>query len=296
MNINQLEYFVSLADTLNFTKAAERCFISQTAMTQQIKSLEKTIGVPLFIRDKHHVELTAAGKVYKNEAKQIIERSNEAIKLARMVSEGTKGELSIGYCSGYAKSDLSVPLKNFHLAYPAIKLSFLSDNTSRLIEALMQKECDIILTPSPKIRESEEIKYKFIKSYPVLAVLPSGHALSNKETLTYKDLEHEDFIMMEPSNRPKEQMEESILIYERGGFYPNIVGMESNPETLILMISIGMGISIMPEYVMKHYKSDPEIKMIPLIKEDGSSENYDFEAEYMEDNINPALEHILKML
>ena len=158
MNINQLEYFVSLADTLNFTKAAERCFISQTAMTQQIKSLEKTVGVPLFIRDKHHVELTAAGRVYRNEARQIIERSNEALKLARMVSEGTTGELSIGYCSGYGQSDLAEPLQKFHKAYPAIKLSLFSDNTNRLIEALLRKDCDIVLTPSPKIREKEEIK------------------------------------------------------------------------------------------------------------------------------------------
>ena len=67
-----MEYFVAVAECLNFTKAAGRCFISQTAMTLQIRSLEEKIGVPLFIRDKHHVELTAAGKVYLNEARAIL--------------------------------------------------------------------------------------------------------------------------------------------------------------------------------------------------------------------------------
>ena len=69
MNLKQMEYFVAAAEQLNFTRAAKKCFISQTAMTLQIQSLEEKIGVPLFVRDKHHVELTAAGKVYLNEAR-----------------------------------------------------------------------------------------------------------------------------------------------------------------------------------------------------------------------------------
>jgi len=91
MNLNQLEYFISAAETLNFSKAAAKCFISQTAMTQQIKALEKTIGVPLFVRDKHHVELTTPGRVYLGEARAIIERSNQALRLARLASEGLTG-------------------------------------------------------------------------------------------------------------------------------------------------------------------------------------------------------------
>ena len=82
MNLKQLEYFVAVAELLNFTKAAKKCFISQTAMTQQIRSLEEKVGVALFLRDKHHVELTAAGKIYLNEAKAILLRAEEASKLA----------------------------------------------------------------------------------------------------------------------------------------------------------------------------------------------------------------------
>ena len=76
MNLNQLEYFITAAETLNFTRAAAKCYISQTAMTQQIRALEKTVGTALFLRDNHHVELTAAGKVLLNEAHLILERSN----------------------------------------------------------------------------------------------------------------------------------------------------------------------------------------------------------------------------
>ena len=88
MNLKQMEYFVAAAEQLNFTRAAKKCFISQTAMTLQIQSLEEKIGVPLFVRDKHHVELTAAGKVYLNEARAILVRAEEAAKLARTAAEG----------------------------------------------------------------------------------------------------------------------------------------------------------------------------------------------------------------
>ena len=97
MNLKQMEYFVAAAEQLNFTRAAKKCFISQTAMTLQIQSLEEKIGVPLFVRDKHHVELTAAGKVYLNEARAILVRAEEAAKLARTAAEGVAGELTIGF-------------------------------------------------------------------------------------------------------------------------------------------------------------------------------------------------------
>lgn len=89
MNLKQMEYFVAAAEQLNFTRAAKKCFISQTAMTLQIQSLEEKIGVPLFVRDKHHVELTAAGKVYLNEARAILVRAEEAAE-ARADSSGRR--------------------------------------------------------------------------------------------------------------------------------------------------------------------------------------------------------------
>lgn len=104
MNLRQLEYFVSVAENLNFTKAAKKCFISQTAMTLQIQALEEIVGVPLLIRSKHHVELTPAGKVYLNEAKVILARSEEAVKLAKTAAKGVSGRISIGFIRGYEQS------------------------------------------------------------------------------------------------------------------------------------------------------------------------------------------------
>lgn len=296
MNLNQLEYFVSVAETLNFTRAAAKCFISQTAMTQQIRALEKTVGVPLFIRDKHHVELTAAGKVYLNEARIILNRSNEALRLARLASEGVEGELTVGFIRGYGQSDFSELLRNFHQAYPKIKINLIRDNLSVLLEHLDKKECDLVFGVTPYKREYEDQEHQYLRSYPVMAVLYSGHQLSSKNQLTYEDLQNEEFIMMQPTNRPKDQMEESMLIYERGGYLPNVVAVEGDQETLLLMISVGMGISIMPEYIIRPYMRSQDLKILPMTKKDGTAETIDMEVSWCRENNNPAVAQFLQMI
>lgn len=296
MSMNQLEYFVNAAETLNFTKAARKCFISQTAMTQQIRALEEKIGVPLFIRDKHHVELTPAGKVYLNEAKAILERNAEAIRLAKLASTGVQGNLNIGFIRGCGTNNLSQILKKFHHSYPNITFSLYRDNSSILYQKLEKGECDLIFTVSPRHNDYTDMHHSYIKSFPLMAVLSADHPFAKKEFLTYPDLKDENFIMMQPSGRSKDEMEESLLVYERGGFFPNIVALESDPETLLLMISIGMGISILPEYITHIHQKREDLRILPVLKADGNAETLDFEISWPKENPNPAVDQMLEIL
>ena len=102
--------------------------------------------------------------------------------------------------------------------------------------------------------------------------------------------------MMEPENRPKDQMEESMLIYERGGYLPNVTAVEGDPETLFLMISIGLGVSIIPEYITRSYRKDLALCILPMVKQDGMTETVDVEACWSKENRNPALEHLLGVI
>lgn len=296
MNLNQLEYFISAAENLNFSKAAAKCFISQTAMTQQIKSLENTIGVPLFIRDKHHVELTTAGRIYLNEAKAIIDRSNEAMRLARTASEGISGKISIGYIRGYGQDGLAENIRGFHLAYPNIELSFVRDNMSSLLEMVEKGTLDVAFTVATGNPLFSSRNKRFLQSYPIMAALPSDHPLAGRESLTLTELKHEEFIMMQPSDRPKDQMEESLIIYERGGYLPNVVRIEADPETLLLMISVGLGISILPEYIIRLYRKKMDLSIIPLLNADGTAETVDFEISWAKSATNPAIDRLIEFL
>ncbi|MBQ9552764.1 MAG: LysR family transcriptional regulator [Clostridia bacterium] len=296
MNLNQLEYFVAVAETLNFTRAAERCYISQTAMTQQIRSLEKSIGVPLFDRDSHHVQLTAAGSAYLNEARAILSRSNEAIRIARLADEGVSGELTLGFISGYGHSDFIPILRRFRQSCPGIQTTLLRGNSSVLTDHLVNQRCDFAFTISPFQRTNPLLEHRHLRRYPVMAVLPAGHKLSRKQAVTYSDLEHCPFIMMQPTDRPKDQMEESLLIYRRGGYLPQIAAIEGEPETLMLMIAAGLGVSVLPEYITRPYENSKELAILPMVRQDGAEETVDFEVCWLSTNTNPALERLLSVM
>lgn len=293
MNLNQLEYFVRVAENRNFTKAANQCFISQTAMTQQIKSLENAVGVPLLIRDNHHVELTPAGMVYLKEAKAILKRSDDALRMARSASAGLGGELKVGFLSGFGQNDCSEILRHFHESYPDVKLSLYRDTLSGLIESMNRGDCDAAFMLTPRKELAEQVNYVYLRSYPLMAVLDKSHPLAERETLTYADLEKEKFIIMQPSGRAKDEMEEVVIIYERGGFVPNVIALEKEPETILLMVSIGMGISLMPEYIIRLHQKNDDLRIIPVTRPDGSAETIDAGIAWAKDNVNVVVERFV---
>ena len=104
MNIHQLNYFLDLAGTLSFTQTARNFFVSQTAITQQIKSLEEKLGVKLFERSKRHVELTPAGQIFVGEARSIIAKIESSVAKTRAASSGFSGTLSLAFIAGFGQT------------------------------------------------------------------------------------------------------------------------------------------------------------------------------------------------
>lgn len=296
MNLKQLEYFVSVAENLNFTKAAGKCYISQTAMTLQIRALEENIGVPLFIRDKHHVELTSAGQVYLEEVREILRRSSEAVRLARSAAEGSSGALCVGFIRGYEQSGFPEFIRRFHESCPNISLSFLRDNMSALYTALEDGSCDVAFNMSPYVQSAPQLRHRFLKSCPIIAVLYPGHPLAERKTLRYRDLKGEDFIIMQPEGRADEEAEEVVICFNRGGFVPRIVHREREVQTLLLMVSAALGITILPEYAVPRFGISASLAPVPLVREDGSAETLNFEVSWKRENTNPALEKLLALV
>ena len=295
MNLNQLEYFVSVAELKSFTKAAEKCYITQTAISQQIRALEEAVGVPLLIRDKHHVELTAAGEVYLNEARAILRRSSEAIKLARSATEGITGSITIGFIRGYADDGLADLIRTFHRKYPGISISFCRDNMNGLYSALETGKCDLAFNLSTSLDKSlAGLSHRYFSGCALTVALPLGHRLSGKQTVKYSELSDESFIIMQPPGRPRDEAEEVMVTYERGGFIPRIVAAEGEPETLLLMVSSGAGVSILPEYIVKNHAIGRNVRVVPIVKEDGTAELLEIELSWKSEHANPIVSRFLE--
>ena len=159
MNLNQLRYFIAVAESGSFTKAALNHFISQTAITQQIHALEENIGTQLLDRNTRPVSLTPAGKVLLKEAREILTRMDAALLRTREASTGLEGELRLGYTKGYEHSDLPKYLRSFHQEYPNVLLSCYRCDTDMLASGLINGNYDVIFTwDSTNLREEDSLE------------------------------------------------------------------------------------------------------------------------------------------
>lgn len=262
MNTKQIEYFLAVAEELSFTRAAEKMYISQTAVTQQIQSLEELIGAKLLNRTKKKVELTPAGQIFQIEGANILEHIENAFTHARDAQEGMTGGMEIGFAN-YAGNILGNSLHEFRIRYPNIKLHFKSYNPSVLLDRLRLGELDLIFSPIFDPSVYEDCFIQEIESISLMVVLPSTHPLSGRHHLTRADLAHENLIL---ACTPDSKIGEDRMITEsfvEAGIYPNIVDKIEDVETILLMINVNMGISILPSYISLPVNNDRRIVAIP---------------------------------
>ena len=288
MNRNQLEYFVAAAESRSFTRAAERFYISQTAITQQIRLLEGMLGCPLFDRSTRPVTLTSAGRAFLTEAKAILERMDRASELVREASVGLNGTLRVGYVRGYERSDLSNRVQRFHAENPNILVSFYRAPADRLAAGLLGGEYDVIFTwDSTNLGQDPAVECVSVESARLVAALYSRHPLAHRRRLTRAELAGEALIYMSPSETNDSYGDAQFMeLYRRAGYRPNIVFRSSDTESVLMMVASEEGISILPGYCTEKLAGADNLVFIPL---EGADEVEEIIAAYRRDNRNPAL-------
>ena len=284
MNTRQIEYFLTVAEELSFTRAAEKLYVSQTAVTQQIQALEELIGVKLLTRTKKRVELTPAGRVFQTEGRQLLEQLNNAFAHTRAVSEGMNGSMEIGF-SNYAGNILDNSLQEFLDNYPGIHIHFNPSSPSVLLDRLRSGELDLIFSPvfDPSVYEGCFIQE--VEKVSLMAVLPVKHPLAGKHHLTMEDLIPEDLIL---TCTPDSKIGEDTMIissFLEAGYHPKIIDKIEDVETVLLMVNVNMGISILPSYITLPVSNHRRIVAIPYEPDI----RVPYAAICMKDNANPAL-------
>lgn len=246
VDIRQLNYFISVANNLNFTKAAEQHFISQTAMSQQILALEEGLGVKLFIRNNRNVRLTPAGKVFYKEAKLIVARYNEAVKRTLSTASGFEGNLRVGFIGVHEKGFLPKLIRSFHHKYPAIELTIIQNNNEKLYKDLEQGLIDMTFNLKFNMENYPNVDWKSIRKDPICAIVYRDHPLAKNHTISRSALRYEPFVVLKREESPYgyDNMVEDCL---SSGFSPNIVHRAGSIETMLLMVEAEMGIAMFPK-------------------------------------------------
>src|SRR5271155_3655292 len=149
MDLRRLRYFVAVAEELHFGRAAEKMFVVQSAVSQQVKLLEEELGLALFERTRQKVTLTVPGEIFLPEARAILRRTDEGVERARASAGGAIGRLTIGFVDNVLWTVLPPVLRDFRRQSPSIDLKLRQLNRVPQIEALQGSVIDIGIMPSP---------------------------------------------------------------------------------------------------------------------------------------------------
>ena len=296
MQLRQLEYFIAVSEHLNFTKAAKQFYISQTAVTLQIKALEEELGVTLFQRTNRKVALTPAGKTFLDDARAIIRRAKDAAERAKKADTGLTGHLNFGYIKGYEKTFLPDVLSEFHTTYPNISLSLYRDNVAELYDGIFGQDLDLIfniLYSFDDMEDMKEMEYVLLKEYPLLAVMPVSHPLSHRTSIRREELKGYPLVDIKKNEDKYGEVKTITNAFAKAGFLPDVQYVSDDIETSILAVAAGLGYALLPSYITDNIAIREKVTVIPL---EGEERQIPVIAAWNKENTNPARERFLEIV
>ena len=243
MTITQLYYVLAVAEHQNFTKAAEKCFVTQPTLSMQIQKLEDQLDIQIFDRTKKPIELTEIGKKIVNQAKNIV---NEADRIQDIVDQQKGfigGEFKLGIIPTVMPTLLPMFLKTFIKRYPKVKLKIEELTTEEIIQRIKDGNLDAAIASTPL--ENENIKERVLYFEPFVAYVPNHHRLHDTKKLDINDLEIEDMLLLEDGHcfrdgvinlcKSIKQTGESHFQLESGSI-----------EMLVKLSNEGLGMTLLP--------------------------------------------------
>jgi DNA-binding transcriptional LysR family regulator len=250
MELRTLRAFVEVVRQGGFSQAAKVVFATQSTVSKAIKHLEDELGVSLLDRIGHRSNLTAAGDiVYRRALKILAERDNLVSELdgLRGLKQGT---LRLGL-PPVGSSTLFAPLfAVYRSRYPGIDIRLMEYGSGRLEEILLSGDIDLAASLLPV---SEDFEWQDIRSEPMMAVLPSDHALAQNQSVGLPDLKDLSFILFEEGFALNRVIQDAC---QRRGFQPTVVARSSQIDFIVELVATGLGIAFLPRMIAEqrsHY-------------------------------------------
>ncbi len=247
LNYELYKVFYQVAVDLNFSKAAENLFISQSAVSQNIKNLEKELETELFIRSTKNVQLTEAGSLLFEHIEPAFNLIKNGEKSIRKINALERGEIHIGANDTISKDYLLPYLKKFHQLYPEIQIQITNRTSSTCIDLLKQNKVDLIISNLPNPKITEQMEEQEIFSFNDIFIAGSEFKdLINKE-IKMEELKNYPLLMLEAKTTTRKFLEKALS--ELGIEIEAAVELGS-VDLLIEMTKIGLGIALVPEYCL----------------------------------------------
>lgn len=248
MELRHLRYFLAVADTANFTKAAERLGIGQPPLSQQIKALETELDVELFKRTARGAELTLAGRVFAEEARRILADAEHAARAAKRAARGEIGHLRVGFTGTAAfNENVAELIRRFREAYPEPELTLHEATSGMLLNALEAGQLDVAIV-RPERRVADAVQQREWLVEPLLVALPSAHRLAARRRIALPDLADEPFVQV-LREAGGTLVDDIVAACAAVGFEPKLAQPVPQMSSAVTLVAAGLGISIVPKSI-----------------------------------------------
>jgi DNA-binding transcriptional LysR family regulator len=248
MDLRRMRYFVVLAEELHFGRAAQRLGISQPPLSQQIRVLEKEMGVQLLTRSNRRVELTPAGAVLLPEARALLAQADRAGAMAQRAQRGELGELRVGFTGSAAFSSVIPQLiLEYRRRLPQVRLQLHELTTQQQLNAMLERRLEIAFVRSPARPDlPTTLQAHRLFEDALVVVLPPQHRLGRRdEPLRIAALAEEAFVMY-PRESGTGIYDQILHMCRRAGFTPRIAQEAREAPTIVGLVAAGLGVALVP--------------------------------------------------
>lgn len=244
MDLRHLKYFVTLAEELNFHRAAERLHISQPPLSRQIRQLEEELGTPLFSRGARGVELTQAGHTLREEAQRIIGMVAIACERTGKAGRGQIGRLDVGIFGSAILYHIPRLLMQFRNRYPEVEIALHQLPRAEQIVGLRERRLTVGI--SRRVPEEPDIVVETMFQEPLVIALNRAHPLARRKAIRIAEIVHEPLILYPSKIRPG-LVEDVMVLMDREGARPRIVQEVTDVVTAIALVASGFGVCVTPK-------------------------------------------------
>ncbi len=292
LELRQLRYFVTVAEELHFGKAARRLHMTQPPLSQAIQALEGVLSAALFERNRRGVALTAAGAALLPEARRLLAQSQELPQLVQRAAAGEVGRLTLAFVSSADYSVLPPFLRAYRTAYPQVDITLQEATSDLQLDDLLHGRIDagLLIPPLPD-KAKTELDYLPLLNEPLILCAPAGlPELKRKGAVALTKAPRLPLIIFPRAISPA--LHDAILsVFSAAGITPQIGQQAIQMQTIVSLVSAGMGIALVPQSVSNLMRPGVEYRSLsdptPLV-ETGLA--------WRRDNNSPVLQGFLELL
>ncbi|WP_433957198.1 LysR family transcriptional regulator [Cytobacillus horneckiae] len=242
MDLQQLEYFRTLAQTQHVTRSAEVLSISQSALSRSIARLEDEMGVPLFDRQGRTIRLNQFGQIFLERVENMMKEFNEGKKEIQDLLEPESGTISLGFLHTLSTNLIPDLISSFRMDYPKIKFKLGQGPSHILLDQLQSGEIDLCLIAPNDVKHP--VRWEELWSEELFVIVPKNHKFADYQSIKLEQLANEPFIHLKKGFSLRITVEQ---LFQEGEITPDITFEGEEADTVAALVAAGLGISILPD-------------------------------------------------